>query len=209
MLYDTANSSTLSYVPLDNSPIFSIAAESRNERFFAGHESGDIKIFSYSKDNFKLMTTLSGHTTVVRSLHYEPLDNYLFSGGFDYSVMVWKIGSRGDESLESKRVGILRGGPPSKVKSVTFSSKRKQVFAGHQNGAITVWNTRDGSILNVICPHVSDVVDLIWNEEKDQLISCSRDGFANVWSYKDAQSKNSDIPIFEKKDLYAKIMLAE
>jgi WD40 repeat protein len=210
LIYDLSNSSTISFVPLDNSAaVFSMTAEIANERFFVGLASGDVKVFSYSRDNFKLLTTLSGHAGIVRSLHFEVSDQYLFSGGFDNSVMIWKIGTRGDESSESKRVGILRGGPPSKIKAVNFSSKRRQVFAGHQNGALTVWNTRDGSVLNVICPHAADIVDLIWNEEKEQLISCSRDGFTNVWSFKSDHAKNNDVPIFEKKDLYAKIMLAE
>jgi WD40 repeat protein len=187
----------------------SMASDVDNERIFVGTANGEIKVFSYSRDSFKLMTTLSGHTGTVRALHFEASEQYLFSGGFDFNAMIWKIGERGSESAESKRVGLLRGGSPSRIKSVNFCPIRRQVFAGHQNGMLTTWNTRDGSVLNVVPLHTSDIVDLLWNQEKEQLISCSRDGFSNVWSLKSDYQANQDIPIFEKKDLYAKIMLAE
>jgi WD40 repeat protein len=182
--------------------------DAANQRVFFGTESGKVLVYSYARDSLKQMISFEGHVGVVRALFYDPTEQYLFSGGFDCSVMIWKVGPPGDEGSGGRKVGVLRGGPPSRIKAVVFCPTRRQVMAGHQNGAITFWNTRDGSVLNVVQPHVLDVVDLQWFSEEQKLVSCSRDGFCSIWSLK-PDALSVDPPVYEKKDLYAQLMLPE
>lgn len=210
LLWNTQIGQLASCSRLDESFPMSMFVDKETSRVFVGLNSGNISIFDYSRDILKLSHTLvGGHVSTVRALYFDPRESYLFSGGFDFSIVIWKIGPPGDESLNSRKVGVLSGGPPSKIKSVVFCPKRRHVFSGHDNGCVAIWSTRDGSLLNVFDAGTSGVVNLQWWMDEEKLLTECRDGYATLWSLGNSIPIVQHPPVFVKRDLYAQIMLSK
>eukprot|EP00455_Lapot_gusevi_P048895 TRINITY_DN6834_c0_g1_i1.p1 TRINITY_DN6834_c0_g1~~TRINITY_DN6834_c0_g1_i1.p1 ORF type:complete len:565 (-),score=150.14 TRINITY_DN6834_c0_g1_i1:301-1995(-) len=154
-------------------------------RLFVGTYSNTILIYKVLEDpvHLALLHTLEGQRGSVRCLFYESPMRYLFSGGFDYTVCMWDIGVPGKEAVRSRIVAVMRNGPPSKVKSVTYCPATRFVIAGYESGLIGIWNSTTAELMHVIDAHTADVIALQWLPELRLLVSAGRDCDCKFWLF--------------------------
>ena len=48
----------------------------------------------------RVMTTLKGHMSGIRCLHWDAKKQMLFSGGYDHTVVCWDIGGKRGTTYE-------------------------------------------------------------------------------------------------------------
>lgn len=64
---------------------------------------------------------------------------------------------------------------------------------------ITVWSAKEGSPLYVLQAHAGPITQMLWMEEKQQLISCSKDKRIKVWQLPQVWMDEEDIITEVKK----------
>lgn len=85
------------------------------------------------------MTTLK----FIRGLYVDDVKNYLFAIGLEEGEMiVFDINKAGRE-VEAKEVARMRNRPQSR--EICWSSSRGEIYAGNQDGSITVWDAKKAS----------------------------------------------------------------
>lgn len=110
----------------------------------------------------KEVLVLEGHRSAVRAMHWEPTNEYLFTGADDKLVVAWAIGARKGERFE------LRGHRMA-LKDITFHTGSNRLFtADSQN--VFVWDMSEGRKANPVWKQ-SDTcqtceVPFLWNVKK-------------------------------------------
>lgn len=183
ILYDFADDVIVSRLtfPDDDSSIMSFEGDLAENRVFLGTTRGLVHIVDFAHGQLHVVGVLNGHDSVIRALCYEPKASfrYLFSGDFDGIVNIWKVGPRGDEGI-ARSVGLLKGGPPSKIKSIAFCVELMYAFVGHDCGSLAIWNTKNATLVSVVKLHTAGIVSLTWVYVTRLLLSVSRDGRSSV-----------------------------
>eukprot|EP00475_Leptophrys_vorax_P008370 TRINITY_DN15408_c0_g1_i1.p1 TRINITY_DN15408_c0_g1~~TRINITY_DN15408_c0_g1_i1.p1 ORF type:complete len:513 (-),score=90.99 TRINITY_DN15408_c0_g1_i1:84-1622(-) len=196
-LFHVASNQICSQIPIANTWIMSMALDSVNRRLFCGYASGVIAILDISGNKISELHTLWDHKECARSLFYHPSQEYLFSGCFDSSSNIWKVGKPGNEHT-TQVVGTLKGGPSSKVKAVLYLPSYHLVVTGFDNGALAFWSTKNAA-LEFCYPdqHTTSIVVLSWVHRSSMMVSASRDGNIRFWKFRDppVSRKGSEVSL--------------
>jgi WD40 repeat protein len=203
VLYSVDSRRELSSLKPMISSLMSLAIDVELQRGFIGSSSGKILIVDFSKTTIRFLYAIDAHASVVRSLYFERTNGYLFTGTFEQICSIWKVGNPGEESVSTKKVGVLRGGPSFNIKSVLFIPSRKAVVTGHESGYLAFWHTRDGNLINVVKVHDQAIVGLSWEDSSAELMTISRDGSVSIWSL---TGREVSFRPHVKDDMYARIM---
>jgi WD40 repeat protein len=186
---DVKQSSLLASVVYDKAWLSSMSYDSKTEMAFVGTYDRKVLIFDCSKAVPEIAHTLAGHKGSVRSVWYDSASRTLFSGGFDHVVGVWTIG---DPLYRSRSVHWLKGGPPAKVKALTYCPANNQVIAGHENGKVAIWDAAKGKLLYVFDAHKKQVLGAQYFPRLGTLLTCSHDGEVQFWNYPSSQVVAND-----------------
>ncbi|CAJ0920983.1 unnamed protein product, partial [Mesorhabditis belari] len=106
---------------------------------------------------------LQGHTGTVwcMSLH----GTTLVSGSSDQTLQVWDI-------VDGKCLQVLTG-HMAEVRCVQFDGKR--VVSGSFDSTVKVWNVQTGECLHTLTGHTNPVLSLLFEPERDLVVSGSED----------------------------------
>ncbi|CAF3922777.1 unnamed protein product [Rotaria sp. Silwood2] len=111
----------------------SLALDELSRQCFVGDSNGNINFLRINTDNkFQIITTLSGHTGGVQTLFWESEVEWLFSGSFDTSVVVWDIGTH-------KGVALELNGHSDRLVGISYDKLRKLLITCSTDGNIGVW----------------------------------------------------------------------
>uniref|UniRef100_A0AAY4EAI6 FYVE-type domain-containing protein n=1 Tax=Denticeps clupeoides TaxID=299321 RepID=A0AAY4EAI6_9TELE len=100
---------------------------------FVGDYSGQITLLKLEQNTYNIITTLKGHEGTIGTLYWDPVQQLLFSGASDHSVIMWDIGGRKGRTL-------LLQGHHDKVNALRYLQLTRQLISCSADGAITVWN---------------------------------------------------------------------
>jgi len=67
---------------------------------FIGNLNGQIEMLKLENQQYKFITTFSGHLSVVRSLYWSSAKELLFSGSGDKTIICWDIGGKKGTAYE-------------------------------------------------------------------------------------------------------------
>lgn len=117
---------------------------------------------------------LVGHTGSVRALALSPCGKYLYSGGHDKMIRIWRLdGSEPPKVLSGHRSGVY-------AIAVSPSGDRIYSGAGSKDARIHVW-TKDGELVNVLDGHQGGIFALATGPD-GMLYSGSVDKSVRIWS---------------------------
>ncbi|CAJ0960836.1 unnamed protein product, partial [Mesorhabditis belari] len=112
---------------------------------------------------------LRGHTDQIRCIRLH--GTTLVSGSWDQTLRVWNI-------VDGKCLHILAG-EAWYVNYLQFDGKRV-VFDG-RDCTVKVWHLHTEKCLHTLTGHTSEVTSLLFEPERDLVVSGSRDGTIRVW----------------------------
>ena len=93
-------------------------------------------------------------------------------------ITIFDIGKPGKEKL-TKRVGSTQG--KSKQRIVLWRDQGREIISGDEDGVITFWLAKEGTPLYVLAAHSGPITQMRFNEDTQQLISCSKDKKIKIW----------------------------
>jgi len=110
----------------------SIAFDELTKHCFVGDFSGNILFCKLNEADCQLITTLSGHTGSVQTLLWEPEAEWLFSGSYDNTVIVWDIGTKQGRAIELN-------GHVDRIVGLCYDRPIKILLTCSADGHIGVW----------------------------------------------------------------------
>ena len=109
--------------------------------------------------------------------------NYLLAADIYGYITIFDIGGIGKEK-NTKRIGSTQGKPKQRI--VIWRDHGREIISGDEDGLVTFWYSKDGSPLYVIKAHTAAITQMRWNEDTQQLITCSKDKTVKIWELPDA-----------------------
>ncbi|XKI47977.1 NB-ARC domain-containing protein [Altericista sp. CCNU0014] len=101
------------------------------------------------------LQSLSGHTSWIRSVSFNPAGTLLASAGFDCTIRLWNV--QNGECLK-----VLRG-HTSGIRAVCFSPDGQFLVSGGFDFSVRLWNVPTGQCLKVLQGHTSWVFSVIFS----------------------------------------------
>ncbi len=107
--------------------------------------------------------------------------NYLVAGAVDGSLTVFELGRPKQERF-TKFIASYQGRPNCRL--VAWRDSNKEIITGSEDGIVTVWSARNGHPVFVLQAHPgSAITQMQWLNDKQQLITCSKDKHVKIWSF--------------------------
>ena len=104
--------------------------------------------------------------------------NLLMASDVNGYITIFDIGNIGKEKL-TKRIGYTQGKPKQRI--VLWRDQGREIISGDEDGCVTFWYSKEGTPLTVIKAHSGPITQMRFNEETQQLITCSKDCTVKVW----------------------------
>ena len=146
----------------------------------------------FDADSGKLLKRLEGHDSKagqfgsVRSMAFDPLGRWLFSGGDDGRIIRWSLPA-GEKRGEWKTPGAVR--------ALALSPDGETLASDSPSGEIILWNVADGKTIRTLkrtYPSIGDSSKgLAFSADGKWLASASFDKTARIWDVK--TGKNSHV----------------
>jgi WD40 repeat protein/predicted Ser/Thr protein kinase len=170
MLWNTDSGQLLRTTAAD--PLYiQCAAISPDGLRIASAASGTAKVWDLSTG--ALVSTLSGHTSIVRSLQF-PDGTQIATGSDDATIRIW-------ETTTGRSLRTI-GEPHGPVSSIAYSPDGSRIAVGTQDAIIRIWNTVSGSLLAALPGNEYRVESLAFTPDGTRLISAHRLGpTLRVW----------------------------
>ena len=122
---------------------------------------------------YKLLKTLEGHSSWVKSVAYSPDCTKIISGGFDKTIKIW-------DANTGKCLKTLEG-YRDEVNSVAYSPDGKRIISGSYDGTIKIWDANTGECLKTLNGHKYSVLSVAYSPDGTKIISGSCDNTIKIW----------------------------
>ena len=101
------------------------------------------------------------------------------AGCADGSINVFDLNANGRERL-AKHLVTLQGNKG--VRCLQWRDRpRRELIAGHADGLVTIWDFKQHKPVFVLQAHTSAITKMEWHEDKQVLITCSKDKNLKIW----------------------------
>ena len=136
----------------------------------SGQQDGTICFWDSSRENLRC---IEAHSLWIWGLTFSPDGRYLASGSADTTIKIWNV--------ETKECHLNLSDPINKVMSVVFHPNGR-MLAGGDGKEIKLWHTETGELIQTYGGHTDIVLDLVFDLERNILISSSIDSTIRIWS---------------------------
>jgi len=131
----------------------------------------DYSVKIWDVESGACLKTLTGQSSVVRSVSWSPDGTQVASGSGD--IKVWDVAS--GDCLKTLT------GHSSLVNCVSWGPDGTQLASASTDGSIKVWDVASGTCLKTLTGHSSLVNSVSWSPDGTRLASGSRDNSIKVW----------------------------
>ncbi|KAJ3440438.1 wd repeat-containing protein [Anaeramoeba flamelloides] len=136
-----------------------------------GHANGDLQVWSLV--DYKLVCSLSGHHSSVRTINFRNDGSMFASGSDDTTIIVWDLLSqRGLFKLRSHRNVITK---------IQFTSKNHLVSSS-KDKTVKVWDLSTQNCISTLVGHKDEVSSCTFDQKDQLIITGSKDQLVRVWS---------------------------
>jgi hypothetical protein len=108
--------------------------------------------------------------------------NFLLASDVNGYITVFDIGHPGKEK-NTKRIGYTQGRPRQRI--VLWRDHGREIISGDEEGCVTFWLSKEGTPLYVLNAHQGAITQMRFNEDTQQLITCSKDKTIKIWQLPD------------------------
>lgn len=120
-----------------------------------------------------------GNHSTIRGLHFDIAKNFIIASGYeDGELCMFEIEKPGKEKF-AKKIATFQ--TKKKIKCITWSSNRGEIYLGDDEGIITIFNAKIGQSIFALKAHESAVTKLQWDEEQNVIISAGKDKCIFYW----------------------------
>lgn len=125
----------------------------------------------------RLIATLSGHTSAVRSVEFAPdgKQTLLVTGSSDHTARLWEVSKR---QWKSSRI---LSGHTDWVNNASFSKDGRSVVTASNDRTARVWDTATGITLSELRGHTDQVRESSYIVDGRYVLTTSADGTARIW----------------------------
>ena len=142
----------------------------------SGQQDGTICFWDSSTG--ENLRCIEAHSLWVWGLTFSPDGRYLASGSADTTIKIWDV--------ETGECRLNLSDPVNKVMSVVFHPNG-QMLAGGDGKSIKLWHTQTGELIQTFAGHTDIVLDLVFDLERNTIISSSLDSIIKIWSIDTAE----------------------
>lgn len=102
----------------------------------------------------------------------------MVAGATDGSLSIFELGRPKAERF-TKQLAEFQGRP--NVRVVAWRDQNREIITASQDGIVTFWSAKEGAPIYVLQAHSGPITQMLWIEEKQQLITCAKDKKVKVW----------------------------
>jgi len=128
---------------------------------------------------WKLKTVIAGHLGWVRSIAFEPGNEWFCTGAADRTIKLW--------DLASGTLKVTLTGHISTVRGLEVSDRHNYLFSCGEDKMVKCWDLEMNKSIRYYHGHLSGVYSLAMHPTLDVLITGGRDATVRVW---DIRTKN-------------------
>ncbi len=164
--------------------IYSVAFSPDGKYLASTSNDQTIKIWEISSG--KLIKTLEGHTIVVSDCKFSDNGKYLVTSAWDKTIKIWNTS---DWTLNKTLQGHI-----SNVFTIDISKDNKYIVSGGgvspvtpADNTIRIWEIESGKEICKMENLTGQINKVIFDRESDNIFSCSEDGIAKIWNWKECK----------------------
>ncbi|MEO0224440.1 MAG: WD40 repeat domain-containing protein [candidate division WOR-3 bacterium] len=123
-----------------------------------------------SKNSFKELITLEGHSFRVSSISFSSDGKYLASGSYDKTIKIW-------DTESWKEIITLKGHP----ESISFSPDSKYLASGSDDKTIKIWEVGTWKLITTLKKHSDAIFSVSFSHCGRYLASGGADTTIKIW----------------------------
>lgn len=162
--------------------IFSVAFSSDGQQIATASMDGNAKIWSLDGTP---IATLTGHQGSVYSIAADANANGWVTGGEDGTVRVW--------DRTGREIAQWNAHQGQEVWTVNMSPDGQNILTGGADRMAKLWS-RSGKLLTTFKGHVSDVVQVQFSTQQQQIGTVGKDGTIRIWNLEGTQMREFQTP---------------
>ncbi len=162
--------------------IFSVALSANGQQLATASMEGQAKVWNRSGQP---IVDLKGHQGSIYSIAASPKSNHWVTGGDDGTVRLW------DGS--GKEIAQWNAHDGKEVWTVEISPDGQMILTGGADRMAKLWD-RSGKLLMTFKGHVSDVVQVQFCKQRQQIGTVGKDGTIRIWDFKGTQTREFQTP---------------
>ncbi|KAJ8303196.1 hypothetical protein KUTeg_019592 [Tegillarca granosa] len=172
-------------------PVEAVRFGHEEEMVVAGSISGALKVWDL--EQAKIMRTLTGHKSSIRSLDFHPYGDYTASGSLDANVKV-SLSFKFSSLIKCKQYVVLFlfvfcytsldylfQGHTNCVNCVRFSPDGKWIASAGEDGLVKIWDLTAGKLMTDLNGHTGPVNIVEFHPNELLLASGSSDRTVKFW----------------------------
>jgi pleiotropic regulator 1 len=122
---------------------------------------------------WKNYRVISGHLGCVRSVAFDPSNEWFCTGSADQTIKIWDVGTGNLKLTLTGHIGQVRG--------VSVSKKQTYLFAAGDDKKVNCWDLEQNKVIRSYHGHLSGVYCLALHLTLDILLTGGRDSVCRVW----------------------------
>jgi len=113
----------------------------KTKRFLASDMCGVVLVYDLQKPEPDIKQRFeTTNKTGIRGLCFDPIYNLLFTGSIDNGeICVFNIDLIGKDTTAQATITMKS---KTQVRCLAWSASRKEVYSGHEDGTITIWDLK-------------------------------------------------------------------
>lgn len=155
---------------------------------FAGTSDGEIKILDVGDGS--LLQTYKEHKWAVASMALTPDVRILATGSWDGTIRIWDLFENRCAKVMSMAVrSVIAGGRQTggrDVNSVAISADGGRVISGSSDGAVCLWNVKDGKFITVLYEGMGGIDSVSFSAD-GRLAMFSNETNFQIWDIEDSK----------------------
>ncbi|KAJ8766281.1 hypothetical protein K2173_022340 [Erythroxylum novogranatense] len=122
---------------------------------------------------WKNYRVISGHLGWVRSVAFDPSNNWFCTGSADRTIKIW--------DLASGRLKLTLTGHIEQVRGLAVSQRHTYMFSAGDDKQVKCWDLEQNKVIRSYHGHLSGVYCLALHPTIDLLLTGGRDSVCRVW----------------------------